>query len=117
MRYIDLALAALGGTSAIAGIASMNPQAGDAAAHRLGVEIALRDKIVAVLQVQGVAEVLQDPGSFCSYIAGLSNSTFGIHAAFGRGSCGTMPGRGAVSSTLSVHLLPSEVTLVAWSLA
>jgi hypothetical protein len=116
MRYIDLALAALVGTSAVAGIASWNPSPGDSAAHQMGVQIVLRDQIIDILQQRGLTQVLQDPASFCSYVNGLSNSTFGVYAQTLSMSCGSPPERGAVSSTLAMDLLPSEATFVAWSL-
>ena len=118
MRYVDLAVAALIGASAIAGIFAWEPATGDAGAAKLGRQVRLRDALLGVLQEHGISWILASPpDAFCAYLESRSNSTFGIAATIGGFSCGSPPPRGSVVANLSMRLVPSEVTLQAWSLA
>jgi hypothetical protein len=115
LRFIDLGLAALIGSSAITGIVAWNPRAGDIGAQKLGVQIQLRDRLVEFLQQNGMIRFLESPAAACQSLSGASNSTFRLYADLGSSSCGTPPGSGAPSVTLSFRLIPYEVVLVAWS--
>lgn len=118
MRYLDLAVAALIGTSAITGVISWDPRAGDAGSHRLELQTRLRDGLLALIQEQGVAWFVRTPpATVCAYLAARSNSSYGLHATLGADSCGSPPRPGSAVASLTMDLLPFEVTLVAWSLA
>lgn len=77
----------------------------------------LRDALLAFLEKMGTARVIRSPDAVCSSLLVLSNSTFGIDATLGSLSCGNPPSPGAVTASLSMSLVPCEVTLVAWALA
>jgi hypothetical protein len=117
LRYVDIALAAMIGGSAITGILAWNPQDGDAGSHEALLQSHLRDRLLAVVQDKGVLWLLSPLNSVCSYLASLSNSTSGVYAVIGAGSCGSRPVPGSVEASLSMNLYSSEVTLVAWSSA
>ena len=118
MRYVDLAVAALIGTSAITGIIAWNPRAGDQASRQLETQTRLRDLLLGILQQRGTTWFLRSPADVvCSYLARRSNSSFGLEATLGSLTCGPPPMEGSVAASLSLRLVPFEVTLVAWSLA
>ncbi len=116
MRYVDLAVAALIGTSAITGIVAWDPRSGDTGSDRIAAQTQLRDGLLALLQQRGIAWFLVSPSwAVCSYLSSISNSSFGVSATLGSVSCGSPPRRGSVVASLSMRLVPFEVTLVAWS--
>ena len=118
MRYIDLAVAALVGTSALAGIVAWDPGTADSGARGLKLQAVLRDDLTAYVQGRGVAWFARSPPSvICSALAGASNSTFGMQATLGSLSCGSPPPPGSLTATLSMTLLPFEVKVEAWSSA
>jgi len=118
LRYVDLAVAAIIGTSAIAGIAAWDPRSGDAGSRQERVQMQLRSSLLDVLQEQGILWLIHSPpGAVCSYLADKSNSTFGMAATLGSVSCGVPPRSGSVVASLEMRLVGSEVSLVAWSLA
>lgn len=116
MRFIDLALAALIGTSAITGIVAWNPEGGDTGTRRLETALQLRDRLVEFLQQDGMIQ-FESPAAACHALSGASNSTFRLYAVLGPDSCGSPPTGGSPSATLSFRLAQSEVELVAWSSA
>ena len=115
MKFIDLAVAALIGISAITGIVSWSPKMNDADAQQLGEQVQLRDRLVGFLQRDGVMSVLESPSVACRVFSDASNSTFRLYATMGSSSCGTPPATGSPSTSLSFRLVPFEVVLVAWS--
>lgn len=118
MRFVDLAVAALIGTSALTGFIAWSPGQGDAAAREAALRSQLRDSLLGMLQQKGIPWILQSPPTtVCSYFAGRSNSSFGVDVTLGSTTCGTKPAPGAVTATISMKLLPFEVTLEAWSVA
>lgn len=114
MRFIDLALAALIGTSAITGMVVWSPKASDAGAQRLGTVAQLRDRLVGFLQRNGLIQ-FESSSDACRLIGEASTPTFRLYAAMGSVSCGSPPEAGSPSATLSFRLIPFEVELVAWS--
>ncbi|MDG7007331.1 MAG: hypothetical protein JRN06_03685 [Nitrososphaerota archaeon] len=114
MRFIDLAVAALIGSSAITGIVAWSPKAGDVGAQQLGAQVRLRDRLVGFLQRDGTIGFLESPAA-CQLISDASNSTFRLYATMGPTSCGTPPGLSSPSVAISLRLGKSEVVLVAWS--
>lgn len=115
MRFVDLAVAALIGSSAITGIVAWTPRAGDAGAQRVGAQVQLRDRLVGLLQRNGLVPFLQSPEAACRLLAESSNSTFRLYATLGPSSCGTPPTAGSPRASLTMRLVTSEVVLVAWS--
>ncbi|MDE1852708.1 MAG: hypothetical protein KGI38_03050 [Thaumarchaeota archaeon] len=116
MRFIDVAIAALIGTSAISGLAVWSPHSPDASSQKLALQSELRDRLVAFIQERGVQWLVRStPAEACSALAGASNSTFSVSATLGTFSCGPEPPPGRVTATISFRLAPFEVTLVAWS--
>lgn len=115
MRFIDLAVAALIGSSAITGIVTWNPGAGDVGAQQLALQERLRDSLVEFLQRYGVIQFQQAPAGACLHVSEASNSTFMLYATVGSLSCGTAPTGGSTNATLSLRLIPFEVVLVSWS--
>lgn len=114
MRFIDLAVAALIGSSAITGMVAWSPRAGDAGAQRLGAQVQLRDRLLELFRRNGMSW-LESPVAACRLISDASNSTFRLFATIGSSTCGTPPRGGSPSVTLSLRLVPYEVVLVAWS--
>lgn len=57
------------------------------------------------------------PAEVCADLAGRSNSTATFSGTIGSLSCGSPPPGVAALSTLTLNLLPYEVTLEAWSSA
>lgn len=118
MRFVDLAVAALIGTSALTGFIAWNPGQGDAAAREAALRSQLRDSLLDKLQQKGTPWILQSPRpAVCSYFADMSNSSSGVYVTLGSTTCGAEPAPGAVTATISMSLLPFEVTLEAWSVA
>lgn len=116
MRYIDLAVAALIGVSAITGVMAWAPAGGDATSLQIERQMQLRDYLLLFLRQHGIAWLLATPTeAVCSYLASLSNSSFGVAATFGSVSCGVPPENGSVAANVTLKLASSEVTLVAWS--
>jgi hypothetical protein len=115
LRFIDLAVAALIGSSAITGIVALNPQAGDAGAGQAALQARLRDSLLEFLQRSGMTQFVQSPAAACQRLAEASNSTIKFYSTVGSASCGIPPGSGSQSATLSFRLVPFEVVLVAWS--
>ena len=114
MRFIDIAVAALIGSSAITGIIVWSPKAGDVAARQLGTQVRRRDGLVDLLRRGGMVS-LESPSAACALLAEASNSTFTLYATAGASSCGSPPKEGSPSATLSFRLVSFEVVLVAWS--
>ena len=118
MRYIDIAVAALVGVSAITGVLLWTPRAGDLQASALAAKAELRDRAAGLIDAKGMGWFLgTPPSSVCSYIAGLSNSTVHLLADVGGTTCGSGPPAGAVSASLSFRLAHLQVTVEAWSSA
>ncbi len=115
MRFIDLAVAALIGSSAITGIVAWSPRTGDAGAQQLRVQAQLRDRLVGFLQRSGLVQFVASTTAACRLISDASNSTFRLYATMGSSSCGAPPSSGSPSARLSLRLIPFEVVLVAWS--
>lgn len=117
MRYVDLALAALIGTSALTGIVAWDPATADSNSRRLRLQSAVRDEVASFLQEKGTFWFLSSPPDVvCSTMAGMSNSTSGFAVSVGSLSCGPPPPIGSVSAELGERLGSLEVTVVGWSL-
>jgi hypothetical protein len=115
LRFIDLAVAALVGSSAITGMAAWTPRAGDAGAQQVALQTRLRDSLLGFLQRNGVARLVQSPAATCLRVLEASNSTVEFYMTMGHTSCGAPPGSRSQSATISLRLVPFEVVLVAWS--
>ena len=116
MRFVDLAVAALFGTSAFTGRVAWDPHGGDLASGRLALQTRLRDGLLTLVQERGIAGFLQSsPSTVCAYLAALSNSSSGVFATLGTRTCGAPPPRGSTTASLTLDLIPLAVTLVAWS--
>lgn len=115
MRYLDLAVAALIGTSAIAGIAAFSPRQGDVASGGLAMKSELRDGLLTILQREGVTWLIQSsPNAACAYLESLSNSSVTFSGMIGPHRCGPSPPGGSPVATLGFYLTPNQVVLEAW---
>lgn len=117
MRWLDIALAAMIGISAISGIVNWDPRVADAGSSRLLLENRLRDRLVSYLDYRGLPWIQESsPAAICADLESLSNS-IAISATINSYSCGPSPLKGATITTLSLHLDAREVTLQAWQSA
>ncbi len=115
MRYLDLAIATLIGTSAIAGIVASSPRQSDNAARALALESQLRDQLLAILQQKGTAWLIQaGPEGVCSYLREASNSSATFSGVIGGYSCQPSPPAGVLLATLPLRLIPFDAVLEAW---
>jgi hypothetical protein len=115
MRYLDLAVAALIGTSAIAGVAAFSPRQADVASGVLAIKSELRDELLAVLQREGVTWLIRSsPQLVCAHLQDLSNSSVTLSGLIGPYSCGPSPPIGSTVATLVFYLMPYQVVLEAW---
>ena len=116
MRYLDLAMATLIGTSAITGIIAWNPSTGDAYSRQAELQINLSDGLLSLLQDRGTAWFIRSPPSaVCAYLAASTNSSYRIYATVGSLTCGSPPQEGSTVAALTLAMTPLEVTLAAWS--
>ena len=115
MRYLDLAVAALIGTSAIAGVAAFSPRQADVASSSLAIESHLRDELLTILQREGVTWlIISSPQVVCAHLHELSNSSVTFSGVIGKYGCGASPARGSPVATLAFNLIPCHVVLYAW---
>jgi hypothetical protein len=115
MRYLDLAVATLIGTSAIAGIAAFSPRHADVASGGLAMESQLRDGLLAILQHEGVTWLIQSsPQVVCAHLQELSNLSVSFSGMIGPYGCGPSPPSGSPVATLAFYLMPYQVVLEAW---
>ena len=116
MRYLDLAVAALIGTSAIAGIATFSPAQSDNTSSRLAMESQLRDELLTILQREGFAWLVQStPRAVCDYLQDISNSSVTFSGVIGPYRCGPSPPTSSPVATLAFFLTPYQIVLEAWS--
>lgn len=116
MRYVDIAIAVLIGTSAITGIVAWTPRSGDIASQHTLMRTLLRDSLLAYLQHRGVVWLMRSsPQELCADLSGISNSSVTFSATSGSFSCGSPPLGVAALSTLTLQLTSYQVTLEAWS--
>jgi hypothetical protein len=115
MRFLDLALAALIGTSAIAGIAVFSPRQADVASAGLATESQLRDGLLAIIQREGVTWLIQSsPQVVCARLHDLSNSSVTFSGVIGPYSCGPSAPNGSPVAILAFYLMPYQFVLEAW---
>jgi len=115
MRYLDLAVAALIGVSAIAGIATFSPGQSDVASKRLAMESQLRDELLTILQREGLTWLIQSsPQAVCAYLQDSSNSSVTFSGVIGPYTCGTSPPISSPVATLAFYLTPYQIVLEAW---
>jgi hypothetical protein len=115
LRYLDIALAILIGTSAISGILVWNPRTGDEAAASSSAKTLLMNALTTFVEEKGMAWFLQSPPEeLCAGLASDSNSTFEITGVVGTYRCGPQPPEGATAASLSFDLSAFEVSLEAW---
>jgi hypothetical protein len=118
LRFLDIAVAALVGTSAISGILLWSPRQGDTVSAEFAVRTQLREELLGVLQSRGFAWLIQSPpGDVCAVLESMSNSSVSFSATLGASSCPLSPPTDSVSVSISLRLLPMAVTLEAWSRA
>jgi hypothetical protein len=116
MRYLDLAVAALIGMSAIAGIVTWTPGPGDLTSSNMMLESALRDGLLALLQQRGTFWLIaSSPYQICSYLQGLSNSSVTYSASLGPYQCNPPPPVASTEASLILGLAPYRVVLEAWA--
>jgi hypothetical protein len=108
-------MAALIGSSAIAGIFAWSPHSGDEAAKNLNQEYLLRDQLLSILQRKGTVWLISSgPDAVCAYLSGVSNSTATFTASLGSRSCGPSAPAGSFVANLTLRLIPFRVILEAW---
>jgi len=115
MRYLDLAIATLIGTSAIAGVVAFSPRQGDTSSSGLAIESQLRDGLLAILQREGITWLIQSSQQLvCAHLKELSNSSVTFSGVIGEYRCAASPPEGSPVATLVFHLEPYLVVLEAW---
>lgn len=115
MRYIDIAVAAMIGVSAVAGLVSWAPETYDASAHRASIHSALLRRLDVFVRNRGTVWLVRSsPGTVCAALASASNSTVALTGSVGGESCGDAPPDGAVTASLSFLLAGREIVFVAW---
>lgn len=116
MRYLDIAVAAMVGTAALAGLSIWGPGQADGAALRFRTQTALRDSLAAFVDSKGVPWFASTPwAEVCSALSAASNSTFAMSVQAGSASCGPPAPSDATSVRLSFTLASRQVVLSAWS--
>ena len=116
MRFLDLALALLIGSSAFVGIASVTPKEGDASSQRLATQMRLRDTLLTILQRQGMPWlILSSPQEICSTLKNESNASVMVSATMDHVPCSEPPSKGLVEANLTFTLANREVCIEAWS--
>ena len=115
MRYLDLAIAAIIGVSALAALATWSPSSTNTAADSQMSELHLRDALLAYVQRQGAAWLLSTKTSgVCDSITSLSNSTFTFSAIINSVPCSPSPHEGAVAN-LTLPFDGRTMVFEAWS--
>ena len=118
MRYLDLAVAVMIGTSAISGVVALTPGPDDAASTALALQAHIRDELLGYLQSRGTSWLLAaSPSVFCADLGKLSDSTVTFGGSIGGVPCGPSPPTGAVAANLTLDLIPRRVILEGWSAA
>jgi hypothetical protein len=118
MRYVDIAVAALVGATAITGILAWSPTAGDTAASQFQEESDLRDWMLGFVQMKGMVWFMQTTADgICAATDSASNSTFHLSAQIGPVQCPSHPLDDATAAELSFELDSLKVTLISWSSA
>ena len=114
LRYIDLAVAAMIGASAISGLVVWSPRSGDSVSQTVMLQLELRDRLLGYLQQRGVVWFLHSPQAMiCSALAKSSNSSVVMSALIGGEACSPQP-EGEPMATLTLRFITIEVTLEAW---
>jgi hypothetical protein len=117
LRYIDLAVAAMIGVSAISGLVAWSPQSGDSVSQTLMLQLELRDRLLEYLQQRGIMWFLNSPqAEICYALAKSSNSSIIISAVIGGEACSPQP-EGEPMATLTLRFLTLEVVMEAWPIA
>ena len=115
MRFLDLAVALLIGTSALAGMAALAPRQGDLASISLQTVSQLRDTLLALVQQKGTAWLVQtSPEDVCAYLLGISNSSVTFSGEIGSLGCGASPPPGVPFATIALDFFSRPVVLEAW---
>jgi hypothetical protein len=118
MRYLDVAVALMVGTAALAGIAAWGPGPGDALSAHYRAESAVRAQLLRFVDGKGVAWFAYAPAAdICAAVLGGSNSTFGLDADVGSAGCGAPPPPGSATARLSFSVGGKEVNLSGWTVA
>ena len=116
MRYVDLALAALIGTSCITGIFAWNPRAWDSTSSSLELQTHLRDGLLGILQNRGIVWLMSSPPvDVCAALQSVSNSSVTYSAVLGDYSCRPFPTPSLPDANLTLNLIPFKVVLESWS--
>ena len=115
MRYVDLAIAALVGTSAITGVLAWSPQGSDRDASVQILEAAIRDELLANVQARGTVWILSaSTASLCSEVSSLSNSTFTFGAMVDGEPCAPSA-QGVVRANVTLAFFARQIVLQGWS--
>jgi hypothetical protein len=115
VRYIDIAVAILIGTSSIAALVNWSPTSFDANSDNLKLQTSLRDGLLTYYEQRGTVWFMQsNPSAVCSDLGRLANSSVGFGASFDATSCGGSPPAGSVVASISFTISSMKVTLRAW---
>lgn len=115
MRYLDVAVAALIGASAITGIVAWGPGVPDSAASHAAARSALWVDLEEFVQAQGTVWMMRStPGQFCAALAAASPPNATLTGSVGGHNCGDPPD-GADAVSVSFMLGGRETVLEAWS--
>ena len=118
MRFIDIAVATLIGTSALAGLAVLSPRQNDAYSRQQLVQSELRDFMLSQIQRPGVILAIEtEPQSVCQLVSTWSHPGFEFSAIINGVPCASFPPYAADVATLTIQTVPHTVVLQAWKTA
>lgn len=116
MRFLDIAVAALIGMSAISAMLVWNPAQGDSTARQEALRSGLRNDVLSFLEVHGVPWLYEvTPQEFCDALSSSSTPSFNLTGKLGSFTCGVVPASASAVVSITLTLPPRMVTLTAWS--
>lgn len=116
MRFLDLAVAALIGISAVSALAVWSPAQGDFASQQAALRSGLRAELLSFLQDHGMGWFSSvTPQGFCRAVESSSTPDVTFGGAIGSASCGLVPTSAVAEVSVTFQLPSREVTLAAWS--
>jgi hypothetical protein len=117
LRFIDIAVAALIGTSAMIGMTTLSPKIWDATSQRLAIQSELRDSLLDHFERPGVPLLfVTQPQMICEVVSSWTNSGVKYSATVGGVNCSSSPPTLANVASVTVEESP-EVILQSWKAA
>ena len=115
MRFLDIAVATMIGTSGLAALGVWNPQASDSTAAEAALRIKLHDGLVSAVEAMGLAALSSLPFSdLCTQIATLPVDSYTLSASVGPSQCDPSPPQGLHVESMTLDFGGRSVTVEAW---